>query len=265
MSTSGLKTKHPRGHRKKEKAGPFPEKSVLTEVHIEKLVPGGNGLARVGAQVVFVKGGLPGEQLHVQIGEKRRGVHYGDIRQVLEPSHERVNPPCSIYGQCGGCQFQHVSYQGQLDQKKAILTDALQRIGKIELPEIAAVVPSPHPFGYRSTIRFVVFKGEKNFQLGFYQAETRNAVEAKACLLISESMQQLVAKVAERLASQATVPMYLEHVEFRSSTTSKDVLIVFHGSYKKPERVKEFLEPFQKLPGVLLWQNRKSIHLKNSP
>ncbi len=251
MSSSGLKTKYPRGHEKKEKAEPSSEQIVVSEVHIEKLVPGGNGLARVGAQVVFVKGGLPGEQIHVQIGEKRRGVHYGDIRQILEPSQERVHPPCSIYGQCGGCQFQHLSYQGQLEQKKAILTDALQRIGKIELPEIGAVVPSPQPFGYRSTIRFVVFKGEKNFQLGFYQAETRNAVEAKRCLLISEPMQQLVAKVAERLASQSTVPMYLEHVEFRASTTSTDVLIVFHGSYKKAERVKEFLEPFQKFSGVV--------------
>ena len=251
MLSSDLKTDDPSSTVKCKTSVPSPREPVSSEVRIEKLVPGGNGLARVGAQVVFVKGGLPEERLRVLIGEKRRGVHYGEILQILDPSRDRVVPPCSIYGQCGGCQLQHVSYEGQRQQKRAILTDALQRIGKIEIPEIEHVAPSPHPFGYRSTLRFVVFKGAKNFQLGFYQAETRNAVEAKACLLIPEPIQLLVSMVAKRLASLSSLPMYLEHVEFRVSTTSTDVLIIFHGSYKKAERVKTFLEQFQKLPGVI--------------
>ena len=236
---------------KGEKSVSSLRESFSSEVLIEKLVPGGNGLGRIGAQVVFVKGGLPEEKLRIRVGKKLRGVHHGEIEQILQPSVERTDPPCAIYGQCGGCQLQHINDRGQLFQKRAILADALERIAKIETPEIGMVVPSPQPFGYRSTIRFVVFKHAQEFKLGFYQAGTRNPVEAKACLLIPERVQQLVAIVAGRLSSYSSLPMFLEHVEFRSSTSSEDVLIIFHGTFKKTEKVKAFLEQFQELPEVI--------------
>ena len=251
MLSSGLKTSHPPVSNIHDMSERNPPERTSSDVRIEKLVQGGDGLARLGAQVVFVKGGLPNEQVRIQVGQKRRGVHYGEIEEILQPSDDRVVPPCSIYEQCGGCQLQHLSYQGQLTQKTDILTDALQRIGKIEIPEIAPIVPSPLPLGYRSTIRFVVFKDANTFKLGFYQAETRNPVEAKTCLLIPEPLRQMVVFVAQRLASLPSLPMFLEHVEFRISTTSTDVVIIFHGSYKNVERVKAFLETFQACPGVV--------------
>ncbi|MGB0911854.1 MAG: TRAM domain-containing protein, partial [Nitrospirales bacterium] len=150
MLSSDLKINNPRGVAKNTTSVPVPPVPVTSEVLIEKLVSGGDGLGRVGAQVVFVKGGLPEEQLRIHVHAKRRGVHYGNIINILQPARDRVVPPCSIYGQCGGCQLQHLSYLGQLQQKRAILIDALQRIGKIEIPEIGDVVASPHPLGYRS-------------------------------------------------------------------------------------------------------------------
>jgi len=230
---------------------PSPRDSPPSEILIEKLVPGGNGLGRIGPQVIFVKGGLPGETLLVQVGAKLRGVHSGDITKVLKASQDRVVPPCSIYGVCGGCQLQHLHYEGQLQEKRAMLTDALQRIGKIEMPEIGMVVPSPHPLGYRHTIRFVVFKGPQHLHLGFYQPETRIPVEAKTCWLIPESIQQAVERVRQHLAASSSIPMFLEHLELRASSTTKDIVMVFHGTYKKAERVKAFLETFQEIPGVV--------------
>ncbi|GJL64705.1 MAG: 23S rRNA (uracil-5-)-methyltransferase RumA [Nitrospirales bacterium] len=225
--------------------------SPSSEILIEKLVPGGNGLGRIGPQVIFVKGGLPGETLQIQVGAKQRGVHSGDITKILESSHDRVEPPCSIYGVCGGCQLQHLQYEGQLREKRAMLTDALQRIGKIEIPEVGMVMPSPQPLGYRHTIRFVVFKGAQHLQLGFYQAETRIPVEAKTCLLIPKRLQHIAAMVAQRLAASSSIPMFLEQLELRASSTMKDVVMVFHGTYKKDERLKVFLESFLKLPDVV--------------
>ncbi len=222
-----------------------------SEVLIEKLVPGGHALGRIGPHVVFVKGGVVGERLRIRVGRRIRGVHHGEITNILQPSRDRAVPPCSIYGECGGCQIQHIHYQGQLIQKRAILADALERIGKIDIPEIGTVRPSPEPFGYRRTIRFVVFKDAQGFKLGFCQAGTRNAVEAKACLLIPDRLQQLTAMLARRLASCSSLPMFLEHIEIRSSTTFPQVLIVFHGTYKNIERVQAFLEPFQEFPDVV--------------
>ena len=251
MLSSGLKTRRPPipfSHDMSESISP---ERTSSDVRIEKLVQGGDGLARVGSQVVFVKGGLPEERIRVKVGAKRRGVHYGEIQQILQPSADRMVPPCSIYEQCGGCQLQHVRYQAQLRHKQAILTDAIQRIAKIQIPEIASVIPSPFPLGYRSTIRFVVFKEARTFKLGFYQAETRNPVEVESCLLIPEALRQIVSFVAQKLALLSSLPMFLEHVEFRLSTTSTDVVIVFHGSYKNADRVKVFLEMFHACPNVV--------------
>ncbi|GJL56518.1 MAG: 23S rRNA (uracil-5-)-methyltransferase RumA [Nitrospirales bacterium] len=226
-------------------------KALPSEIRIEKLVPGGNGLGRIGPQVIFVKGGLPGETLQIQVGAKLRGVHSGDITKILEASHDRVEPPCSIYEVCGGCQLQHLQYAGQLREKRAMLVDALQRIGKIEIPEVGVVVPSPQPLGYRNTIRFVVFKGSTNLQLGLFQAGTHTPVDAHTCLLIPERIQHVAALVTQRFATSSSIPMFLEHLEFRSSATTSDILLVFHGTYKNPERVKAFLESFLHMPGVV--------------
>jgi len=251
MLNSVLKVNHPPAVMNHQLVVPSPSDSPSSEILIEKLVPGGNGLGRIGPQVIFVKGGLPGETLQIQVGAKLRGVHSGDITKILEASHDRVEPPCSIYGVCGGCQLQHLQYEGQLREKRAMLVDALQRIGKIDIPEVGVVVPSPQPLGYRNTIRFVVFKGAQHLQLGFYQAETRIPVEAKECLLIPKRLQHVAAKVAQRLAASSSIPMFLEQLELRASSTTKDIVMVFHGTYRKAERLKVFMESFLKLPGVV--------------
>ncbi|MCA9470874.1 MAG: 23S rRNA (uracil(1939)-C(5))-methyltransferase RlmD [Nitrospirales bacterium] len=226
-------------------------RSPSSEVLVEKLVPGGYALGRIGPQVVFVPGGVPGERLRISVGPKVHGVHHGKIRQILASSPDRVEAPCSIYGQCGGCQLQHIRYDAQLMQKKLMLGDALGRIGKMAIPEIESVWPSPQPFGYRRTIRFAVFKGASGFHLGFYQAGTHRGIDAHACLLIPEHLQQIAAKLANVLVSCSALPMYVEHIELRSSITTNEVLIVFHGTYKKVEKVQAFLEPFRRFPDVV--------------
>ncbi|GJL62188.1 MAG: putative RNA methyltransferase [Nitrospirales bacterium] len=251
MLNSVLKVNHSPAVMNHQLVVPSPSDSPSSEILIEKLVPGGNGLGRIGPQVIFVKGGLSGETLQIQVGAKLRGVHSGDIIKILQASHDRVEPPCSIYGVCGGCQLQHLQYEGQLREKRAMLTDALQRIGKIDIPEVGVVVPSPQSLGYRNTVRFVVFKGSTHLQLGFYQAETHIPVDAHTCLLIPERLKHVAALVTQRFTASSSIPMFLEHLECRFSTTTSDILLVFHGTYKKAERVQAFLESFLPMPGVV--------------
>ena len=104
--------------------------SASPVLSIEKLVAGGQGLGRVGSQVILVPGALPGEKLSVLIGDKRRGVRQAEILKIIQTSVDRVDPACSIAGQCGGCQFQHQAYQSQLIHKRDMLQDTLLRIGK---------------------------------------------------------------------------------------------------------------------------------------
>lgn len=118
---------------------------------IEKLVPGGDGLARVDGKVVFVPGGLPGEKIRARITEVRKDFSRGEIETVLEPSPERVTPPCPVAGRCGGCDWQHLGYAEQLRQKLALAADALRRIGGLEFPGLR--IEAGNPWGYRNRLQ----------------------------------------------------------------------------------------------------------------
>ncbi|MDX1411026.1 MAG: 23S rRNA (uracil(1939)-C(5))-methyltransferase RlmD [Nitrospirales bacterium] len=228
-------------------SGRLPVSPVLS---IEKLVAGGQGLGRVGSQVVLVPGALPGETLSVHIGEKRRGVHQAEILKIIQPSVDRVEPSCAIAGECGGCQFQHQTYQGQLIQKRNMLQDTLLRIGKLSTPDIPAVVPSPRAFHYRTSVRFVVFKEGSGFQLGFFRQGTRMPIQSTHCLLIPEPAKEVVTKAARYLSAKRTLPVFLESLEVRWSEFLSQGLIIFRGKCRHKRQALELLEGLGSLKEV---------------
>ena len=232
-----------------------PDTSVLVSappvLSIEKLVAGGQGLGRVGSQVVLVPGALPGEKLSVHIGDKRRGVHHAEILKIIQSSVDRIDPSCAIAGQCGGCQFQHQAYPSQLIHKRNMLQDALLRIGKLSVPDIPAVVPSPRAFHYRTTVRFVVFKEGSGFQLGFFRQGTRIPIQSTDCLLIPEPAKELVTKVARCLSAQRTLPVFLESLEVRWSEFLSKGLLIFRGKCRHKHQAVAWLEAFGPLKEVV--------------
>ena len=122
-------------------------------VTIEKLVYGGDGLSRGEGQVTLVPFVLPGEQVEIEPGEARSGVLRAGLRSVVEASADRVPAPCPYYGKCGGCQYQHGTYDAQLRAKRAILEETLMRVGRVTPPADIALI-SAEPFGYRNRAQF---------------------------------------------------------------------------------------------------------------
>src|ERR1700761_8711832 len=101
------------------------------EVRVEKLVYGGEGLARLDGQVLLVPFVLPGERVAVTAEHVKSGLLRGTLLNVIEAAPERVPPRCEYFANCGGCHYQHAQYELQLEQKKAILRETLQRLGGI--------------------------------------------------------------------------------------------------------------------------------------
>src|SRR5207249_3256809 len=155
-------------------------------VTIEKLVQGGRGLARREGKVLLVRGAIPGETVAVTNGVQHKGFQEATVSEVLIASPDRVTPPCPMYEVCGGCQFQHIRYEAQLLEKAAILKETLSRVGRLAVETMPPVIPSPDPYGYRSAIRFVVFRDRAGFALGFHREGTNQPVAAACCLLVSE-------------------------------------------------------------------------------
>ena len=105
-------------------------------------------------RAVFVPFGLPGERVKVRLTEEKKNFARGEIVEILEPSKERIIPTCKHFGECGGCHYQYLSYQKQLEIKTDILRDQLQRIGKIENPPVNPIIASPNPWNYRNHVQF---------------------------------------------------------------------------------------------------------------
>src|ERR1051325_7429803 len=124
--------------------------SILSnfEVTVEKLVYGGDGLARLDGRVVLAPFVLPTERIRAQAEQEKPGLVRAKALEVLEPSAERVAAPCPYFGHCGGCHYQHTGYTYQLAAKRAILIEELRRLGKIEPPEEISVVAG-EPWEYR--------------------------------------------------------------------------------------------------------------------
>ncbi|WP_447977396.1 23S rRNA (uracil(1939)-C(5))-methyltransferase RlmD [Candidatus Nitrospira bockiana] len=225
--------------------------ATVVSCTIEKLVQGGRGLARLDGRVVLVRGAIPGETVAVALEESRKGYVEGSVVDVLSPSSERVPAPCPVYQQCGGCQMQHVAYEAQLRFKREILTETLARVGKIQLAEIPPVVPSPAPYGARSTVRFAVGRTEAGYMLGFRRQGSHALVETGGCLLVPEAIRDVAEQVHRRLGRPGMLPVSLHEVEIRRSSTTSSLLLSFHVGPASRAQAHALFVRFADLTGVV--------------
>lgn len=152
---------------------------------IERVAFGGKGLGRLpSGKVCFVAGTIPGETVTVDIQREKSGYAEANLASVREASPERVKPPCPVYGECGGCAYQHIAYPRQLVIKRDQVAEVLSRIGGFRTLTVDDVVPSPKEYGYRNRIT-VHTRGRYT---GFYAPKSRRIVDVSRCLIASDEV-----------------------------------------------------------------------------
>src|SRR4029450_4928847 len=124
------------------------------DLSVESLAFGGNGVARLNGFVVFVRRGLPGDKVRARVTKVQRRHAEAVTVEVLEPSPLRVDAPCEHYPACGGCRFQDLADEAQLESKAAQVRDALGRIGGIPEPPQEEIVPAESIFHYRNKLEY---------------------------------------------------------------------------------------------------------------
>lgn len=154
----------------------------LLEVDVKKIVPGGYGLAFAENLTVFVVLAVMGDKVQVRLNEIKGKTAFAEIEKIIEPGSQRIQPPCPYVGRCGGCDFQQMTYDAQLEAKVGILRDNLHRIGKIEYENEIAIVPSPREFGYRLRAQWHI--DGKHREIGYYQRDSRNLVSIEHCPIL---------------------------------------------------------------------------------
>jgi 23S rRNA (uracil1939-C5)-methyltransferase len=161
---------------------------------VEKLVYGGDGLARVEGRVVLAPFVLPGERVRVHPEQEKPGLVRARTLEVLEPAPERVAAPCPVFGRCGGCHYQHAPYEYQLAAKRDILADQLRRLGKMEPPEQIAAV-SAEPWGYRNRAQLHI----EGRHIGYREAGSHRLCEVKQCPVASPKINETIHALAGML------------------------------------------------------------------
>ena len=182
---------------RKQTARIVPESAPL-ELTVEKLVPGGEGLARHEGKVVFIPGTLPGERIRARLTESKKDYARAEVLEVLEPSPERIVPPCPVAGRCGGCDWQHIGYAAQLLQKTAMAADALRRIGGMEWPGLG--IEPGEPWRYRNRAQLHRAPGGG---MGFLARGSHDVVPVTTCPVADPSLDALLAPEAAPAAGSA--------------------------------------------------------------
>ena len=154
----------------------------------------GEAMADFDGHNVFVAGGIPGEKVVAEAVKVHRKYVSAKVVEVLEASADRVEPPCPYYGDCSGCQWQHLSYDAQLKTKREKVTDALQRVGDLVNPPVSEVRPSPNQYGYRNHARFTI---SREGALGFVNRETRQFVRIDKCMLMHDGVNNLLEELQD--------------------------------------------------------------------
>lgn len=164
-----------------------------TQVIIQDVAFGGSGVGRLpDGQVVFVPRTLTGETVRIRLGRVRKGFAEAELIEVLAASPHRMTPPCVYFGRCGGCAYQHATYDEQLRIKEKQLRDTLMRIGGFQTLPPIHVEAAASPLGYRNKI--VLHRDEKN-RLGFYATDHRHIVDIERCLIASDRINERLAAV----------------------------------------------------------------------
>lgn len=165
---------------------------VRERVTIESLAHGGDGVARLpDGRTAFVPLACPGDECSVTVVEDHGRWVRAFLTEIHESSHDRVNPPCSYFGTCGGCQWEHVSYERQLQEKRRIVSDALMRIGRLPSPDVAHTIPSPSPYAYRNKIDLAAATSKQGFSLGLRRSRSDEIVPVDRCLLLPQGSQDM--------------------------------------------------------------------------
>jgi 23S rRNA (uracil1939-C5)-methyltransferase len=164
----------------------------LIELKVQAPVYGGMCLSQ-SAGVVFIKGAITGETVLAKIKERKKDYSIAEVVEILDSSPHRTEPLCPVFDVCGGCHYQHISYDQQLEIKRVVLEDCLSRIGKLDI-----TIPTPltnNQWGYRTKVQL---KFSTDGQLGFYREGSRDVVPIDNCILAVEPINNIIKAILSK-------------------------------------------------------------------
>jgi 23S rRNA (uracil1939-C5)-methyltransferase len=204
------------------------------ELHVDSLAYGGSGVSRHDGFVVFVRGGVPGDDVRARVTKVKRGFAEGVVTEVVRASSRRVDAPCPHFGVCGGCRFQDLAYDLQVAEKERQVRDALVRIGRFDDPPLEPIVPAASQYGYRNKLEYSFTSTPEGVDLGFHRAgRWDEVIGIDVCLLTTDVGNAIRLAVRDWAREEGLEPYdqeagtgYLRHLVVREGRNTGQALVV---------------------------------------
>src|SRR5437667_6118486 len=163
----------------------------IVDLKIQDVAFGGKGVGRENGKAVFVPYTIEGEAVAAGIVREKKQFAEAELVDVKERSLDRVTPECPYFGRCGGCAYQHIDYEHQLEIKWRQVRDVLQRIGKLKDPPMRPIIPSPRQYSYRNRITVHAQDGV----IGFFRRDSHRLIDIERCPISREEVNRALAEL----------------------------------------------------------------------
>lgn len=236
-------------------SGTPPEAGAQYELTIESQPQGPDAIARLDGMAVFVPDAAPGDRVTAQITEVRPSYARARVVRIETPSPDRVAYVCPIARECGGCQWQHLSYRAQCDAKTLAVRDTLERIGGWTEPDVHAAIPSPREFHYRNKATYHAEQRDGLLRVGYYGRRTTDLVPLETCPLNMEPLDRALSTTVHMLNSEprfAPVARALRGLAGRISRETGGIVLRFllKGNVRLRECAEAIAARIDRLTGV---------------
>ncbi len=246
----------------------------ILNVTAEKLVYEGSALSRVDSFPIFIDSACPEDKLKIKIKKSNKNYASAEILEITEPSPHRVKPFCPLHNVCGGCGWQHIDYNFQLEQKQNIVFETVKKITGKEI-EVKPVLKSPLTKEYRYKVQYPVSqtKVSKRLLIGYYKKGSHELVNIKFCPIqpkIIDKITDFIRKAAQELEisgyNEKTGKGELRHIVFRYSGSENECIVIFvvnntktNEKFKKLS--KKIMKEFAHVKGCLINYNTSRSNL----
>lgn len=201
-------------------------------IDILRLGSSGEGVGRYENFTVFVKGALPGETVKARVDVVKKQYATAILQDIVTPSLQRVAPLCPVYAACGGCQLQHLSYEGELQEKQGQVRDALERIGHLTGIDVLPTLGAETPWEYRNKMQFPAAAAKGRAIVGCYAAGSHQVIDVASCAIQKEDNNRIL-NIVRQWMNDCGVPAYNEkthtgiirHVMGRVGVQTEEVMV----------------------------------------
>lgn len=209
-------------------------------VKIDKMAFGGSGFGRVDGKACFVPFTAPGDEVRIRIVRDKHSYFEGELLEIVTPSPVRVKPPCPVFGRCGGCDWQHLTYEAQLKAKDEIFSETLYRIARVGAERILPIAPAPKQYSYRSRVQLKLRYVAGELHIGFYRGGSHFVVDLPGRCAVAHSGINAVLDGVRALIRDFPGPDKVPQVDVAVDEGGKTVLVV-HYIGNNPEEAAEYL------------------------